>query len=111
MLLRHDAIELDLVRRIGTPASQLVMAVTAAGWAEIFFALLVLWEQKWPLWLTVVVMLVGVPAVAISSPAYLGAAFNPVTLNLGLAALSAVGLIAGRGLPTAKRCRRKPTQL
>ena len=111
-LLYHDAIELDLVRRVGTPVSRLMMAVNVAGWAEIFFAalLLVLWRHKWPLWLTVVLMLIGIPVVAVSAPAYLGAAFNPVTLNLGLAALAAIGLIAGRDLPTATRCSRKPSQ-
>ncbi len=110
-LLRHDVAELDLVRRIGTPASRLSMAVTAAGWGEIIFALLLLalWRQRWPLWLTVVLMLTGIPVVAITAPDYLEAAFNPVTLNLGLAALSAIGLIAGRDLPTAECCRRKPT--
>jgi uncharacterized membrane protein YphA (DoxX/SURF4 family) len=110
-LLRHDVAELDLVRRIGTPASRLSMAVTAAGWGEIIFALLLLalWRQRWPLWLTVVLMLAGIPVVAITAPDYLEAAFNPVTLNLGLAALSAIGLIAGRDLPTAECCRRKPT--
>ena len=111
-LLHHDAIELDLVRRVGTPVSRLVMAVNLAGWAEILFAalLFVLWRHKWPLWLTVILMLIGIPVVAVSAPAYLGAAFNPVTLNLGLAALAAIGLIAGRDLPTATRCSRKPSQ-
>ena len=111
-LLHHDATELDLVSRIGTPATWLITAVTVAGYAEMFFALLllVLWRNKWPLWVTVVLMFVGIAVVAISAPAYLSAAFNPVTLNLGLAALSAIGLIAGRDLPTATRCRRAPTQ-
>lgn len=109
-LLHHDPMELDLVSRIGTPASGLVAAVTVAGCAEMFFALLLLalWRHKWPLWLTLILMLLGIPVVAISAPAYLSAAFNPVTLNLGLAALSAIGLIAGRDLPTATRCRRTP---
>src|SRR5215469_10308518 len=107
-LLYHDPIELDLVSRVGTPTARLIMAVTMAGWVEIFFAilLLVLWRHKWPLWLTVVLMLIGIPVVAICAPAYLGAAFNPVTLNLGLAALSTIGLIAGRDLPTATHCLR-----
>lgn len=111
-LLHHDATELELVRRIGMPASRLIMAVTVAGWAEIFFAVLILvfWRHKWPLWLTFVLMLIGIPVVAISAPAYLGAAFNPVTLSLGLAALAAIGLIAGLDLPTATRCSRKPEQ-
>lgn len=110
-LLYCDAIELDLVHRIGTPVSQSATAVTVAGWAEVLFSLLllVLWRQKWPLWLTIATMLVGIPIVAIDAPAYLGAAFNPVTLNLGLAALSAIGLIAGRrDLPTAAHCQRRP---
>lgn len=111
-LLHHDAIELDLLRQIGTPASRLIMAVSLAGCAEILFAslLLLLWRHKWPLWLTLILMLIGIPVVAISAPAYLGAAFNPVTLNLGLAALSCIGLIASRDLPTATRCIRRPSQ-
>ena len=111
-ILRHDAIELDLVQRIGTPASRLMMAVTAAGWGEVIFAfiMLMLWRQKWPLWLTAMLMLAGIPVVAVSAPSYLSAAFNPITLNLGLAALSAIALISERGVPTAKRCRRTPTQ-
>jgi hypothetical protein len=111
-LLRHDATELDLLKRIGTPASEVMMAVTIAGWGEIIFAflLLVLWKQKWPLWLTVILMLMGGTVVAITAPAYLGAAFNPVTLNLGVAALSVIALIVGRDLPTAQHCRRKPVQ-
>jgi uncharacterized membrane protein YphA (DoxX/SURF4 family) len=100
-LLLHDAAELDLASRIGTPASQLVMAVTLAGWSEIFFGLLllVLWRHKWPLWVTVVLMLAGIAVVGISAPPYLSAAFNPVTLNLGLAALATIGLIAGATSP------------
>jgi hypothetical protein len=111
-LLRRDAIELDLLSRIGTSASRLMTAITFAGWGEIAFALLliVLWRHRWPLWLTLAFMLVGVAVVAARAPAYLGAAFNPLTLNLALAALSAVGLIAGRDCPTAARCRRKPAQ-
>lgn len=111
-LLRHDAIELDLISRVGVPTSRLIMSVTVAGWAEILFAvlMLLLWRDRWPLWLTLGLMLIGIPIVAISAPAYVGAAFNPVTLNLGLAALSAIGLIAGRELPTATHCSRKPSQ-
>jgi DoxX-like family len=111
-LLHHDAIELDLLSRVGTPASLLITAVTFLGWAEILFGLLliILWRHRWPLWLTLALMLVGIPVVAVSAPAYLGAAFNPLTLNLAIAALSAVGLIASHDCPTAARCRRKPAQ-
>jgi len=111
-LLYHDAIELDLLSRVGTPASRLILAVTFAGWSEILFALLLiaLWRHRWPLWLTLTLMLVGIPVIAVSAPAYLSAAFNPLTLNLAIAALSVVALIAGRDCPTAARCRRKPAQ-
>ncbi len=103
----------ELLRRIGTPISRLPMAVTFAGWVEILFALLliVLWRRRWPLWLTLALMLVGIPVVAISAPTYLGAAFNPFTLNLAIAALAVICIITGSDFPTAARCRRKPAQL
>jgi hypothetical protein len=53
-------------------------------------------------------MLVGIPIVAVSTPEYLSAAFNPVTLNISLAMLALIAIIARRDLPTAARCRRKP---
>jgi len=49
-------------------------------------------------------------AVAIHSPRYLSAAFNPVSLNVLMIALSAVGLLADRDLPRAGRCLRKPAE-
>ena len=111
-LLRHDAAELDLLSRIGTAASRLTMAVTVAGWAEILFALIliVFWRHRWPLWVTLVFMLVGIPVVVITAPDYAGAAFNPVTLNLAIAALSSIALLIGREIPSAARCRRKPAE-
>jgi uncharacterized membrane protein YphA (DoxX/SURF4 family) len=111
-LLRHDPAELDLLSRIGTPASRLSLAVTSAGWAEILLGLLmiVLWRQRWPLWITLAFMLAGIPVVVITAPDYAGAAFNPVTLNVGMAALSAIALLIGREMPSAARCRRKPSE-
>ena len=108
-LLYHDRIELDLLSRIA-PHQALRAAATLAGVVEVSFAflLILLWRRTWPLWLTLVLMLAGIPVVAISAPAYLTAAFNPVTLNISLATLALVGIIARRDLPTATRCRRKP---
>ena len=109
-LLYHDAIELDLLSRIGTPDSRLHVAVTVAGLIEVIFSFLLvaLWRRSWPLWVTLAFMLIGIPVVAITAPTYLSAAFNPLTLNLSLAALAAIALIAGRDLPSAARCRRTP---
>jgi uncharacterized membrane protein YphA (DoxX/SURF4 family) len=109
-LLYHDRAELDLLSRIGTAPENLSRAVTLAGIAEIAFAflLVILWRQTWLLWLTVVLMIVGIPVVAASAPSYLTAAFNPVTLNVSLAALALIAIVAKRNLPTAARCRRTP---
>ena len=108
-LLYHDKIELDLLSRIAPP-ERLHTAATLAGVVEVAFALLllVLWRRSWPLWLTVALMLAGIPVVAISAPGYLTAAFNPLTLNLSIAALALIAIIARRDLPSAARCRRKP---
>jgi hypothetical protein len=70
--------------------------------------LIILWRQSWLLWLTLVLMLIGIPVIALSAPEYLSGAFNPVTLNLSLAGFAAIALIAKRDLPTATNCRRKP---
>lgn len=109
-LLYHDAIELDLLSRIGTPGSRLHAAATVAGLVELFFSFLLvaLWRHSWPLWLTLGLMLFGIPVVAITAPTYLRAAFNPLTLNLAVAALAAIAITAGRDLPSAARCRRTP---
>jgi hypothetical protein len=108
-LLYHDRIELDLLSRIAPPQS-LHAAANLAGVVEVCFALLLLllWRHRWLLWLTLVLMLVGIPIVAVSTPEYLSAAFNPVTLNISLAMLALIAIIARRDLPTAARCRRKP---
>jgi uncharacterized membrane protein YphA (DoxX/SURF4 family) len=111
-LLRQDAAELDLLRDVGTPAAQLTTAVTVAGWGEILFGvlLILLWRQKWPLWVTFFFMAAGIGVVAVYAPGYLEAAFNPLTLNLAVAALAAVCLVVGGDLPTASACRRKPKE-
>jgi hypothetical protein len=80
------------------------------GWSEVCFALMlgIFWRSRWPLWLTIVAMLAATVGVSISSPSYLSAAFNPVTLNLAVIALSVVGLLMRKNLPSARNCRRKP---
>jgi DoxX-like family len=109
-LLYHDRAELDLISRIGTAPQHLHAAATLAGVVEVLFAflLIIFWRRSWLLWLTLVLMLVGIPVVAVTAPEYLSAAFNPVTLNTSLAVFAAIALITGRDLPTAANCRRKP---
>ena|SRR5579862_2124667 len=109
-LLYHDKAELDLLSRIGTAPQNLSRAATLAGIVEIAFAILLvaLWRHTWPLWITFVLMMVGIPVVAASAPSYLTAAFNPVTLNVSLAALALIAIVAKRDLSTAAHCRRAP---
>jgi len=110
-LLYQDKIELDLLSRIAPP-ERLHAAVTLTGLVEVLFAVLlvVLWRRSWPLWLTFVLMIVGIPVVALTAPEYLSTAFNPLTLNLSIAALALIAIISGRDLPSAARCRRKPEE-
>jgi hypothetical protein len=47
-------------------------------------------------------------SVALQSPSYLFAAFNPVTLNVAMIILSALGYLSARDLPSAAHCLRQP---
>jgi hypothetical protein len=79
------------------------------GAAEIAFGVLMLcmWNRRPMLIVNAVLMALSTVVVAVCSPAYLGAAFNPVTLNLAVLALSVVGWLAAWNLPSARRCLRK----
>src|SRR5438874_2377675 len=109
--LYQDRIELDLLSRI-TPPDFLRTAATFAGVLEVCFAflLILLWRQTWPLWVTIVLMLAGIPIVALTAPEYLHAAFNPVTLNISLAVFAGIALVVSRDLATAASCLRKPKE-
>ena len=79
------------------------------GGAEVLVGLLFLmfWRSRIPLLLNAVLMLLATITVALQSPLYLRAAFNPVTLNVGMIALSLAGWLASKKLPSAKKCKRK----
>ena len=69
--------------------------------------MLVLFHQRWPLLLTIGLMIVATVCVATKSPQFLFAAFNPVSLNVLIIGLALVGLIASRDLPSARCCLRR----
>jgi hypothetical protein len=85
-------------------------AVAALGIAELALAaaLVLAWRRRWPIAICATFAIIATAVVAVASPRYLGAAFNPVTLNLGVLCLAAIDLMALSGLPTAGRCRRSP---
>jgi hypothetical protein len=111
-LLFHNADELRMLTDAGVASSRLLRWVSLFGWLEVGFALIliVLWRSRWPLWCTVAAMIAATLVVSINSPAYLTAAFNPVTLNLAVAALAAIGLLVAGHLPSAKNCLRRPPE-
>jgi hypothetical protein len=111
-LLFHDTDEFKMLTDAGVVGSHLLSWVSLFGWLEVGFAviLIIFWKSRWPLWCTLAAMFAATLAVSINSPAYLTAAFNPLTLNLAIAVLAAIGLLVAGNLPTAKNCLRRPPE-
>ena len=76
-----------------------LVLLTPFGIVEVVFGLILLLAWRWR-WLLLVN--IGLALVTI------GAAFNPVTLNVAVIALALIGFIASRDTPSASRCRRTP---
>jgi hypothetical protein len=79
------------------------------GGVEVLIGLLFLLMWRWrPMFvLNAAAMVLALLVVAVNSPHYLQAAFNPVTLNLAVIALSIAGWFASKCIPTSRRCLRK----
>lgn len=109
-LLGRDTIEVGLLRDAGVPAASVDLALIALGLAEIALAisLLVCLDRRWPVAACAAIAVVATIVVGLTSPSHLGAAFNPVTLNLGVGCLAVIDLIALADAPSAGRCRRRP---
>ena len=108
-LIYRSPDELKMLRDAGIASSHVLTLVSLVGSAEVCFAatLIIFWKSHWPLWLTLVAMAAALLGVAATSPEFLAAAFNPVTLNLTVAALALIDLLVCENLPTALNCRRK----
>src|SRR5258708_1379675 len=108
-LIYRNPDELSMLRDAGFPNSHLRAIMSSLGIIEVCvaLALVIFWKSRWPLWLTLIAMVSAVLAVGITSPAFLTAAFNRVTLNLAVAPLAVIGLLSGTDLPAASNCRRK----
>lgn len=111
-LLFPNSDELAMLRNVGIQAPDVLRAAFFAGLVELCVALavVVFWRSKWPLWFTICAMIAALVGVSIRSPAYLTAAFNPVTFNLTVAALAAIALLTRKNIPTARCCKRKPRE-
>ncbi|MDF1660379.1 MAG: DoxX-like family protein, partial [Planctomycetota bacterium] len=97
IILRHPD-EQQLIRDAGLGEEWVIPMVLLGGAIELGLALIVLVVHKksWPLYMTIVFMIAALLGAIVNSPQYLGAAFNPVTLNLCVIALSIVGIELSR---------------
>jgi len=107
-LIFHHIDEQTMVAQAGVP----VYFLPWIGAFEIILGLitLVTWNRRSVLLLNILLMLIATLEVAIHSPAYLTAAFNPITLNLAVIALSAIDWVTNGLLPSAHHCLRKPSK-
>jgi hypothetical protein len=105
-LLFHDAAELAMLSDAGIAAHWLPLI----GMVEVMFGMLGLFAWRWRDYfvLTGMAMIGALIGVALRSPAQLTAAFNPVTLNIAVAALCVCGWLAHFSAAFAGHCRRKP---
>jgi hypothetical protein len=107
-LLYADKDERLMLAAIGIPESVLPLI----GWLEMGFAaaVIVLWRWR-PLFIwNSIAMIVALAGVSFYSPNYLTEAFNPVTLNVAMIVLSAIGFAVSGQIPSAARCLRKPAE-
>jgi uncharacterized membrane protein YphA (DoxX/SURF4 family) len=109
-LFARNADELTMLRDAGVSSHALYTILALTGTAELTFALALLlcWRARWPSIVSLGLMVVATVGVGLRSPAYLEAAFNPVSLNVAVAALAVVDLLNLAKLPSATRCLRTP---
>lgn len=109
-LLWPHADEMAILTDAGIAAEHVLPLVRVAGGLEVLAGILVLSSahQRWPFLLTMLLIIGATVGVLVNSPQYALAAFNPITLNLFMAAAAAIALLTLRDLPSARRCLRKP---
>ena len=110
LIARHPD-ELEMLRDAGLSEGSLTTALRLLGVVEVVWGLVVLstWRSRWPFAMTAALMVVATIGVAVGSPRYLVAAFNPGSLNLSVFALGAIGWLTGRDRPSSSHClRRRP---
>jgi hypothetical protein len=106
-LLSRHASELGMLADAGLRGQTGLRALMAIGVAEVALGVVILarWRSRWPLVAILILMPVTLVSVSIFSPGQLAGAFNPVALNVAVAALAAIGLLSGNSdLPSASRC-------
>jgi len=100
--------ELAMLLEAGVSESWIRPVTMIIGSAELLFGLVFVpfASRRWPWLLTIALMAIATVGVLVSAPSRALAAFNPVTLNLLVAVVAAIGLLSLRDLPSARRCLR-----
>jgi len=101
--------ELETLRTSGIFPGSEKYVLNTAGAIEMLlgFLMVALWRTGWLLPLNIVILMLLGTAAAIVEPSLLVRQFNPVTLNLAMVVLAAIGWRASRNLPTASVCLRR----
>lgn len=102
--------ELAMLADAGVTEPWVTRLTLAAGVVETAFGLafLPLSRRRWPWLLTAALMIAAMAGVVATSPHVVVGAFGPVSLNLSVAVLALIGLLALDDLPSARRCQRRP---
>jgi uncharacterized membrane protein YphA (DoxX/SURF4 family) len=110
-LIARQADEIAMLSDAGIAADLRSSAVTVLGISELLLSatLLFAWYRRWPSSLCIGLMVLATAVVGVSSPRYFEAAFNPLSLNVAVACLAGIDLLVLSGLPSASRCRRRPS--
>jgi hypothetical protein len=109
-LLAGHIDEISMIQDAGVSSALTRVALTALGISELALAtaLLVAWCRRWPAWVCLAAMPLTAAAVAARSPRFFAAAFNPFSLNIGVASLAAIDLLVLASVPSAAHCVRRP---
>lgn len=107
-LLYHHPTELAILSDAGLAPQTATVAVNLLGVTEVAVGILLLmaWRARWPLAAIAALMPVTLAGIAATSPHVLPAAFNPVALNVSVAALAAIAWVMAKDLPSATQCLR-----
>ena len=109
-ILTRNADEMALLIDAGISIDRTAAVLHAIGAAELAFAaaLLMAWHRRWPAFVAIACMVLATATVAVHSPRFFAAAFNPFSLNLSVTSLAVIDLLALDHLPSASRCLRRP---
>jgi hypothetical protein len=102
-----EAGELQMVREIGVFPGYETIVLASLGMFEVIFGLLFFLlgrSRRKALYIWNLLLLFFLALGALPAPAVFAGPFNPVTLNLGMMVLSAIGMLNLQDLPDASHC-------